>query len=381
MGRPVIDLRKVARRRLPRLLFDYIDGGSYAEVTLRRNLRDMEALVLRQRIMRNIESLTMGVELFGQTMDMPVALGPVGFAGMYARRGEVQAARAARLAGIPFCLSTLSICGLEEVVRNLGSPIWFQLYMLRDRGFCEALLERAMAAASPVLVLTVDLPVAGARYRDMRSGMSGPAGWRGAAMRLRQGITHPSWLWDVQVRGGPHGFGNIPPEVVGTKGLGAFSHWIQTNFDPTVTWKDLEWIRARWSKPIVVKGLLDPQDARDAMSAGADGIVVSNHGGRQLDGVPSSIAALPAVLDEVGGRIPVLVDGGIRSGLDVLRALAVGADACLLGKAWAYALAAGGEGTVTEMLGTLRSELAVAMSLTGCTDLRQASRDLLATGA
>lgn len=377
MGRPVVDLREAARRRLPRLLFDYIDGGSYAEVTLERNLHDMEALALRQRIMRNIADLTMEVELFGQTMSMPLGLGPVGFAGMYACRGEVQAARAAYRAGIPLCLSTLSICGLEEVVRDAGNPVWFQLYMLRDRGFCGALLERAMAADSPVLVLTVDLPIAGARYRDMRSGMSGPAGWRGTAMRLWQGLSHPSWLWDVQIRGGPHGFGNIPPEVIGTKGLGAFSHWIQTNFDPTVTWKDLEWVRARWNRPILVKGLLDPRDARDAVAAGADGIVVSNHGGRQLDGVPSSIAALPAMLDEVGGRIPVLVDGGIRSGLDVLRALAVGADACLMGKAWAYALAAGGEDTVTEMLETVRSELAVAMSLTGCTDLRQASRELL----
>ncbi len=376
MGRPVADLREAARRRLPRLLFDYIDGGAYDEVTIRRNREDLANLALRQRTMTDISALSMRTELFGQPLSMPLALAPVGFSGMYARRGEVQAARAAHAAGVPFCLSTLSICGLEEVVRDGGAPIWFQFYMLRDRGFCASLLQRAQAAGCPVLLMTVDLPIAGARYRDLRSGMSGPDGLRGQCMRLWQGATHPRWLWDVWLRGRPHGFGNLPAEVA-AGGVGGFAKWIKSNFDPTVTWRDIEWVRKYWHGPLVIKGLLDRADARAALDAGADGIVVSNHGGRQLDGVPSSIAALPDIVAEVAGRVPVLMDGGIRSGLDVLRALALGADACLVGKAWAYALGAGGAAGVTEMLGTLRAELEVAMSLTGCTDVRKAGRELL----
>ncbi|MGO1068853.1 L-lactate dehydrogenase [Lysobacter sp. CA199] len=377
MGRPICDLREAAKARLPRLLFDYIDGGSYDEVTLQRNRDALRSIALRQRVMTDISSLRMDTTLFGQSLALPLALAPVGFAGMYARRGEVQAARAAKAAGVPFCLSTLSICGLEEVVRDSGAPVWFQLYMVRDRGFCQALLQRARAAASPVLLLTVDLPIAGARYRDLRSGMSGPAGWRGAAMRAWQGATHPAWLWNVQLNGRPHGFGNIPPEVIGEGGVGGFADWIKSNLDPTVTWKDIAWLRERWDGPIVIKGLLDRADAREALACGVDGIVVSNHGGRQLDGVPASASALPAIVEEVAGRVPVLADGGIRSGLDVLRMLALGADACLVGRAWAYALGAAGEAGVAEMLATLRSELEVAMSLTGCTDVREAGRHLL----
>lgn len=376
MGRPVADLREAARRRLPRLLFDYIDGGAYDEVSIRRNREDLANLALRQRTMTDISALSMRTELFGQSLSMPLALAPVGFSGMYARRGEVQAARAAHAAGVPFCLSTLSICGLEEVVRDGGAPIWFQFYMLRDRGFCASLLQRAQAAGCPVLLMTVDLPIAGARYRDLRSGMSGPDGWRGQWMRLWQGATHPRWLWDVWLHGRPHGFGNLPAEVA-AGGVGGFAKWIKSNFDPTVTWRDIEWVRRYWNGPLVIKGLLDRADARAALDAGVDGIVVSNHGGRQLDGVPSSIAALPQMVEEVAGRVPVLMDGGIRSGLDMLRALALGADACLVGKAWAYALGAGGEAGVAEMLGTLRAELEVAMSLTGCTDVRKAGRELL----
>jgi L-lactate dehydrogenase (cytochrome) len=377
MARPVADFREAARRRLPRLLFDYIDGGSYDEITLRRNVADMQALALRQRVLCDVSQLSMQTELFGQRMAMPVALAPVGFAGMYARRGEVQAARAAKAAGLPFCLSTLSICSLEEVTSGCAQPIWLQLYMVRDRGFCAALLERAKAARCPVLLLTVDLPIAGARYRDLRSGMSGPPGLRGVWKRATQGMTHPRWLWDVHLRGRPHCFGNIPPEVISGSALGSFANWIGANFDPTVTWKDLEWVRARWAGPIVIKGVLEAQDAREAVAAGANAMVVSNHGGRQLDGVPSSVAVLPRIVDEVSGRVPVLVDGGIRTGLDVLRVLALGAQACLIGRAWAYALGAGGEAAVTEMITTLRAELAVAMSLTGCTDVRRAGPELL----
>jgi L-lactate dehydrogenase (cytochrome) len=375
--RPVLDFREAARRRLPRLLFDYIDGGAYDETTLRHNVADMQALSLRQRVLRDTSHVSTRTELFGQPLSMPVALAPVGFAGMFARRGEVQAARAAEAAGLPFCLSSLSICSLEEVAASCTRRIWFQLYLMRDRGLCEALLQRASAVAAPVLVLTVDLPVAGARYRDLRSGMSGPPGLSGAWMRAMQGMSHPQWLWHVQLRGGPHSFGNLPPEVTRRKGLGSFASWIAANFDPSVTWKDLEWVRARWDGPIIVKGLLDAHDAREALSCGADAIVVSNHGGRQLDGASSSIRALPAIADEVAGRIPVLIDGGIRSGLDVLRCLASGAKACLLGRAWAYALGAGGGAAVAEMLMTVHSELTVALSLTGCTDVRHASRELI----
>lgn len=359
------------------MLFDYIDGGSYDEVTLARNVRDMQALTLRQRVMSDVSQLSMETELLGQRFAMPVGLGAVGFSGMYARRGEVQAARAADAAGLPFCLSTLSICGLEEVSAGCERPIWYQLYLLRDRGFCDAMIERAKATKCPVIVLTVDLPVAGARYRDFRSGMSGPSGLPGQWKRVVQGALHPRWLWDVWLCGRPHSFGNIPSALAGRGGIGGFSSWIAKNFDPSITWKDLEWVRARWSAPIVVKGILDRNDARDAIAAGADAIVVSNHGGRQLDGVTSSIEALPAVADEVAGRVPVLMDGGVRSGLDVLRALASGAQACLLGRAWAYALAAGGGAAVGRMLETMRAELAVAMTLTGCVDLRNAGRELL----
>lgn len=381
MVKPVSDFRELARRRLPRLLFDYIDGGSYSELTLRRNVEDMEAIALRQRVMVDVSKLSMGIELFGRKWGMPVGLAPVGFSGMYARRGETQAVRAANKAGIPMTLSTVSICGVEEVAKASSEPIWYQLYVIKDRGYIQELLARVKAAGVPVLMLTVDLPLPGTRYRDFRSGMSAPPGLRSAFGRAWQGITHPRWLWDVQINGKPHSFGNIEAAVKGAHGMGAFQSWVVRNFDPSVSWKDLAWIRSHWDGPLVVKGILDPDDAREAMAQGADGIVVSNHGGRQLDGVPSTVRALPPIVDIVGGKVPVLFDGGIRSGLDVLRAMALGADACLIGRAWAYALAAGGQATLAEMLATMRAELAVAMSLTGCTDIAKAGRDLLVEGA
>jgi L-lactate dehydrogenase (cytochrome) len=360
------------------MFFHYLDGGSYDEITLRRNVSDLQAIALRQRVMKDVSSLSMKTTWFGREVSMPVGLGPVGFSGMFARRGEVQAARAAHQAGVPMCLSTLSICAVEEVAKASPSPIWYQLYMIKDRGFMAALMERVAAAGCPVLVFTVDLPVAGARRRDFHAGMSGQAGMAASLRRTWQGLTHPAWLWDVMINGRPHDFGNLIGAVEDSKGFGQLASWVAANFDPSLTWKDIDWIRNRWKGPIVLKGVLDAEDARQAVEIGVEGVVVSNHGGRQLDGALSGVAALPRVVDAIGGKATILMDGGVRSGLDVLRALALGADGCLIGRAWAYALAAYGEAGVARALSIIRGELAVAMSLTGCTDVRTAGRDLLA---
>jgi L-lactate dehydrogenase (cytochrome) len=372
----VSDYRELARRRLPNIFFEYIDGGSYAEVTLGRNVADFEAIALRQRVMRDMTSLNMGIETLGQSLKMPVGLAPVGMAGMYARRGETQANRAAAGAGVPFCLSTVGVCSIEEVAAT-GTPPWFQLYMLKDRGYMRDLLSRAKAAGCPVLVFTVDLPLPGSRYRDIRSGFTGATPVQAALTQAWEGITHPGWTWDVFLNGRPHTLGSVQAAVSEGRRVTDFLAWIARNFDRSVTWKDIDWVRENWDGPIVVKGVLDATDARDAVRAGAQGLVVSNHGGRQLDGVKSSVAALPRIVDAVGGDLEVYVDGGVRSGLDVLKALALGAKACFVGRAWAWALGAGGEAAVAKMLDTLRAELAVAMILTGCNDVRKAGRDLL----
>nr|MEA2797458.1 hypothetical protein [Phenylobacterium sp.] len=376
----VSDYRELARRRLPKIFFEYIDGGSYAEATLARNVADMEAIALRQRVMRDMSQLDMSVTTLGQTFSMPVGLAPVGMAGMYARRGETQAARAAAAAGVPMCLSTVSLCSLEEVAAT-GTPPWFQLYVLKDRGFMRDLLARAKAASCPVLVFTVDLPTPGARYRDVRSGFTGSSGLSGALNQAWDGITHPAWMWDVWTHGRPHTLGSVAGAVQGKGRVTDYLSWIARNFDRSVTWKDLDWVREVWDGPIVVKGILDVADAKDAVRAGAQGLVVSNHGGRQLDGVRSSVSALPKIAQAVGSDLEVYMDGGIRSGLDVLKAMALGARACFVGRAWAYALGAGGEAQVSKMLATLRSELAVAMILTGCANVRDAGRELLDTDA
>jgi len=370
------DYRELARRRLPPMFFEYIDGGSYAEVTLRRNLEDFESIALRQRVMRDMSQIDLGIESLGQKWSMPVGLAPVGMAGMYARRGEVQASRAAAAAGIPFCLSTVGVCSVEEVTKASKAP-WFQLYMLKDRGYMRALLERAKAAGCPVLVFTVDLPTPGARYRDVKSGFTGASGLSGALNTAWQGATHPEWSWDVMLQGGPHTLGNVQDAIPGGQKVNDFLGWIAKNFDRSVTWKDMEFVREVWDGPIVIKGVLDAEDARDAVRAGAQGLVVSNHGGRQLDAVKSSIEALPRILEAVGTDLEVYMDGGVRSGLDVLKALALGARACFLGRPWAYALGAGGEPMVSRMLGVIRSELNTAMILTGCADIRQAGKALL----
>jgi L-lactate dehydrogenase (cytochrome) len=374
----VADFRSLARRRLPPFLFEYIDGGSYAELTLRRNVSDLEAIALRQRVLRDVGTIDLSATLLGRRASMPVALGPVGLAGMNARRGEVQAAKAAEAAGIPFCLSTVSACGLKEVAAGLTRPFWFQLYAIRDRDFLRDMIARARGLGCDALLFTVDLPVPGVRYRDHRSGLAGAASWWGAARRFGQALAHPRWAWDVGVRGRPHNLGNVAPVLGASSGLEDFLGWIAANFDPSVTWRDLDWLRSEWPGPLVVKGILDAEDAREALANGVDGIVVSNHGGRQLDGVLSTAAALPAVAAAIDGRTTILVDGGIRSGLDVVRMLALGADGVLLGRAWAYALAAQGGRGVARMLELLESEMRVAMALTGARSVAEIGPHCLA---
>jgi L-lactate dehydrogenase (cytochrome) len=373
------DFREAARRRLPHFLFEYIDGGSYAEVTLGRNIADLEAIALRQRVLRDISRIDTSTELFGVKQDLPVILAPVGLAGLAARRGETQAVRAANAAGVPFTLSTVSVCPIAEVAAASDRPFWFQLYMIRDRAFMKDLLAQARAAGCSALVFTVDLPVPGSRYRDVRSGLSGAPGLAGDLRRLAQAAARPDWAWDVGLFGRPHHLGNVAPVLQGKTGLSDFLGWMGRNFDPSITWADLDFLRAEWQGPLIIKGILDPDDARRAAELGADGIVVSNHGGRQLDGVLSSARALPAIADAAGDRLTVLADGGVRSGLDVARMLALGARGVMLGRAWAYALGAGGEAGVAQMLRLIAAELRVAMALGGVTRIGEIDRSALAT--
>ncbi|WP_176496166.1 FMN-dependent L-lactate dehydrogenase LldD [Sphingomonas sp. HMP6] len=368
-----LDFREAARRRLPRFLFDYVDGGSNEEVTMRRNRADLEKTVLRQRVLQDVSSVSLEAQLFGQRQAMPVVLGPVGIGGMLAKRGEVQAARAARSAGIPLCLSTVSICDIAEVARDGGAP-WFQLYVIRDRGVMRELLARASAAGCGALVFTVDMMVPGIRYRDARSGMSGS---HAGLKRMMQVIGRPGWAWDVGLNGRPHTLGNLASVLGRNNGLGDYMGWLGANFDPSITWRDLGWIREQWDGPLIIKGVLDAGDATEARALGADGIVVSNHGGRQLDGAASTASMLPAIAEAVRGELTILADSGVRSGLDVLRMLALGADGVLLGRAWAYALAAAGEAGVSRLLDMIAREMRVGMALTGVTTIAAIDRTIL----
>ena len=371
------DYREAARRKLPRFLFDYIDGGAYAEHTLAANTADLASVSLRQRILKNVGQLSLETTLFGQKLAMPVILSPVGLTGMYARRGEVQAAQAAAAKGVPYCLSTVSVCPIEEVASQSSAPIWFQLYVLKDRGFMRNALERAQAAGVKNLVFTVDMPTPGARYRDAHSGMSGPYA---APRRMLQAMTKPAWAFDVGLLGRPHDLGNISSYLGKAVTLEDYIGWLANNFDPSISWSDLEWIRDFWKGPMIIKGILDPQDARDAVSFGADGIVVSNHGGRQLDGVPSTARALPEIAQAVGSDLTVLADSGVRSGLDVVRMLALGARAVLLGRSSVYALAADGRHGVENLLDIFAREMRVAMTLTGVTAIDQIDESILVHG-
>jgi L-lactate dehydrogenase (cytochrome) len=364
------DYRALAKARLPHFLFEYLDGGSYNEVTLRRNVEDLQAIALRQRVLRDVSSIDLKTGLFRHQWAMPVGLGPVGLAGLYARRGEVQAARAAAAANVPFALSTVGACSLREVAAS-GHVPWYQLYFVKDRGFVADMVETAKEAGCGALILTVDLAVPGSRYRDYRAAGGGPR-------RTAQLLARPEWLWNVGLHGRPHSLGNLEPIVGRRAPLSDFQAWIHANFDPSVSWKDVEWLRGLWKGPLIIKGILDPVDAREAAANGADAIVVSNHGGRQLDGVLSSAQALPPIADAVEGRMPVFVDGGVRSGLDVIRMLALGADFVLLGRAWAYALAGGGGAGVAHALKLIEAEMRVAMALTGCTSIAELDRSALA---
>jgi L-lactate dehydrogenase (cytochrome) len=371
------DYRELARRRLPRFLFDYIDGGSYAEVTLRRNISELEGVMLRQRVLCDVSNPDLSTTLFSQSLSLPVVLAPIGLAGLTARRGEVQAVRAAQEAGVPFILSTVSACPLDEVAAATTRPFWFQLYMIRDRAFMRDLLARVRAAACSALVFTVDMPVPGSRYRDYRSGLAGAPGLAGSLRRFVQALARPRWAWDVGINGRPHQLGNVAPVLGDKSGLEDFFAWMRGNFDPQVSWQDLDWIRSEWNGPLIVKGILDVEDARQAAGHGADGIVVSNHGGRQLDGVPATALALPPIADAVGDKVTLLADGGVRSGLDVVRMLALGAKGVLLGRAWAYALAGAGQAGVEHMLKLIEAEMRVAMALTGVTRVKDIHQNIL----
>jgi len=368
------DYRKAAKAKLPPFLFHYIDGGSYGEHTLRKNTDDLADIALKQRVLNNMSELNLGTELFGEKLSLPLILAPVGLTGMYARRGEVQAAKAADKKGIPFTMSTVSVCPIEEVTPAIDRPMWFQLYVLKDRGFMKNALERAKAAGVKTLVFTVDMPVPGARYRDMHSGMSGP---NAPFRRMLQAMKHPLWAFDVGLFGRPHDLGNISTYRGSPTKLEDYIGWLGANFDPSISWKDLEWIRDFWDGPMIIKGILDPEDAKDAVKFGADGVIVSNHGGRQLDGVLSSAKALPMIADAVKGDIKILVDSGIRTGLDVARMLALGADCTMLGRSYIYALAAQGQAGVENLIDLYEKELRVAMTLTGAKKISELSNDSL----
>jgi L-lactate dehydrogenase (cytochrome) len=356
------DLRLMAKRRVPRAFFEYCDRGSYAEETLEANRTDLKALKLRQRVMVDVSNRSTATTIIGQPAALPLALAPTGLTGMQYADGEILAARAAEKAGIPFCLSTMSICSIEDVAAGTSKPFWFQLYVMKDRGFAQSLVERAIAAKCSALVLTVDLQVQGQRHRDIKNGMTVPP--KITLANLVDIATKPDWALRV-LRGKRKTFGNLDGFVKGMTGVKSLGQWISGQFDTTLNWNDVAWIRSLWPGKLIIKGVLDVGDARAAAATGADAIVVSNHGGRQLDGAPSSISALPRIVDAVGSDTEILFDGGVRSGQDVLRALALGARACMIGRAFLYGLGAGGEAGVAKTIDIIAKELSVSMALTG----------------
>ncbi len=369
------DMRQTARRKVPRAFFEYADGGSYAEETLRANRTDLERIKLRQRILVDVGGRSTKTTILGEPVALPLALAPIGLCGMQHGDGEILACRAAQAAGIPFTLSTMSICSIEDVAAAVGKPFWFQLYVMKDRGFIRALIERAAAAKCSALVLTVDLQILGQRHRDIKNGMTVPP-------KLRLGnlvdiATKPAWALSI-LRGKRKIFGNISGHIKGTENVTSLTQWISGQFDPGLNWKDVEWIKSLWPGKLVLKGILDVEDARIAAKTGAAALVVSNHGGRQLDGAPASITALPKIADAVGSDIEVLFDGGVRCGQDVFRALALGARACLSGRAYIYGLGAAGEAGVARAIEIIKNELDVTMALTGCKNVGEIDRQKIA---
>lgn len=374
------DFRLLAKKRLPRQLFDYIDGGSYQETTLANNHDAFLQYNLRQRILKNVSQIETSCRFFNEKLAMPLILGPVGLAGCYARRGEVQALAAANKHNIPFCLSTVGICSLEELQAQASRKFWFQLYVIKDRTYALSLLKRAKQAGCDTLVLTVDLPILAERYRDIRNGLSSNKSNTTIIGKFKRGrdiASHPSWIWDVAIKGKPLTFGNLAEAVPNASSLDDFKSWVDNQFDASMTWQDITWIRDNWSGTLVIKGILDAEDAIEAINVGADAIVVSNHGGRQLDSAPATLSVLPEIANAVNQRCKVIVDGGIRNGIDVIKALALGADTCMLGRAWAYALAAQGEKGVNQLLSTFENEIRVTMALTGITKIDEITSDIL----
>jgi L-lactate dehydrogenase (cytochrome) len=368
------DLRTLAKKRVAKAIFDYVDRGSYSEATLRANRADLESLALRQRVGIDVDHRSVRTTMLGQEVAMPVGLAPVGLTGLNWADGEILAARAAERFGVPYTLSTMSICSIEDVYGGVSKPFWFQLYVMRDRGFAAALIERAKAAKCSALVLTLDLQIQGQRHQDLKNGLAVPPRLTlGTAFDI---MKKPGWALNV-LRGKRKSFGNLEGRIPDAKSLTTLSQWIAGQFDPTLSWKDVEWVKKQWGGKLVLKGILEPEDAKTAASLGVDAIVVSNHGGRQLDGAISSIRALPEVVQAVGGKTEVWLDGGIRSGQDVLRALALGAKATLIGRAYAYGLGAMGEAGVTRALELIRAELDVTMALCGLRDVKGASPAIL----
>jgi len=356
------DMRELAKRRIPRAIFDYADGGSYDERTIRRNAADLDAMTFRQRVMVDVSKISLATTFLGSPVSMPLGIGPTGLAGLFHADGEILGARAAAACGIPFCLSTMSICSIEDVRAATQKPFWFQQYLMKDRGFNQELIDRAAAAQCSALMLTLDLQVIGERRRDPRNGLTIPP-----RLTLRNAwdvATRPAWALSV-LFGKRRTFGNLVGRIGGSSGINTLAEWIATQFDASANWRDVEWVRSRWPGKLILKGVLDAEDARLGVAAGADAIVVSNHGGRQLDGASSSISVLSEIVDAVAGRCEVMFDGGVRSGQDIAKALALGARGALIGKAFLYALSAAGEAGVTKAIEIMRNELRVTLALTG----------------
>lgn len=368
------DFKRLARRRVPKMFYDYADSGSWTQQTYHANEADMKRLLFKQRVAVDIDNRSTASTMLGQPVSMPVALSPTGLTGMQHADGEILAALAAKKFGVPFTLSTMSVCSLEDIARFTNHPFWFQLYVMRDRAFMENLIDRAKAANCSALVLTLDLQVLGQRHKDIKNGLSTPP--RPTLRNLLNLVTKPRWCWHM-LQTSRRTFGNIVGHAKGVSDLSSLSSWTAEQFDPTLNWDDVEWVKKCWGGKLVLKGIMEPEDAQLAVDAGADAIIVSNHGGRQLDGAPSSIAALPRIVDAVAGKTEIWFDGGIRSGQDVLRALALGAQSTMIGRAFLYALGAAGQAGVERALEIIQNELSITMGLCGIRTIDEISRDIL----